>query len=137
MQRLVRNFGLLSASETPCGQQLPVSEAHALMVLLERAEVPPTLSELCEELGLDKSNVTRLAQRLERAGLIGTRPCPDDGRAKRVELTRLGKRRAQAVSASSRAEFAAVLRQLPSGSQADVLASLWLLADAMKKRAAQ
>jgi DNA-binding MarR family transcriptional regulator len=49
------------------------------------------LMELSRGLMLDKSAVTRLAERLEKKELILRRPCPHDGRAVRVHLTPAGR----------------------------------------------
>jgi hypothetical protein len=38
VQQFVRSFGLLVATQTPCGHPISVSHAHALMVLLERRD---------------------------------------------------------------------------------------------------
>ncbi len=112
VQQFVRASGLLSANETPCGQPLPVSEAHALMSLLAASE-PLTLQELGSELSIDKSNVSRLCKRLRSSGLVSTRPCKSDGRAKRLALTAKGERVASTVERASRERFANIVAALP------------------------
>ena len=52
------------------------------------------LLELSRGLMLDKSAITRMAERLEKKLLIERQPCPQDGRAVRVYLTKAGKRAA-------------------------------------------
>jgi len=49
------------------------------------------LMELSRGLMLDKSAITRMAERLEKKELIERRPCPHDGRAVRVHLTPAGR----------------------------------------------
>jgi DNA-binding MarR family transcriptional regulator len=49
------------------------------------------LMELSRGLMLDKSAITRMAERLEKKELIARRPCPHDGRAVRVHLTPAGR----------------------------------------------
>ena len=61
------------------------------------------LMELSRGLMLDKSAVTRLAERLERKHLIERRPCPKDGRAVRVYLTGDGRKTAQSCLATVKA----------------------------------
>ena len=138
VQSVVRSMGLLAVDRTPCGHPLSVSEAHALMALLRWPKHAPargpTLRDLRDVLGLDKSNVTRLTQRLERAGLVASRSCRLDGRAKRIGLTRKGRRLATTVSASSHAEFVAVLEHIPRDSRWRVVQALELLADAIRVR---
>lgn len=105
------------------------------MNLLERQGRHPhaTLRDLRDVLGLDKSNITRLCQRMERAGLIGFEPCPTDGRAKCIRLTAKGTRVAQTVEASSRAEFAALLDKIPGGARKSVVEALEMLVDAIRQ----
>lgn len=132
VQRFVRTFGLLAGDQTPCGEPLPTSHAHALMVLLARAgaRAPVMQQELGRELGIDKSNVARLCARMERAGHVTQQRSPADGRARLVELTARGRRLAEQVEAASRARFAAVLATVPMGDRASLVDALDVLARA-------
>jgi DNA-binding MarR family transcriptional regulator len=134
MQRLVRTFGLLSVDRTPCGQALSVSEAQALMAILQRHQAgdQPVLKTIGELLGIDKSNVTRLCQRLEEEGFIILQPCPTDGRARCIRLTANGMRRARAVEMASRDLFATLLEALPRGSAAAAIEALDALSAAIQ-----
>ncbi|MEQ9501847.1 MAG: MarR family winged helix-turn-helix transcriptional regulator [Deltaproteobacteria bacterium] len=111
VQGFVRRFGLLAPDRTPCGEALPPATAHALLHLLA-ADPAPTQQDLVDALGLDKSNVARLCQRLERAGHLTRVVDADDRRARRVRLTAKGHRLASRVDASSRARFDAVFAAL-------------------------
>ncbi|MGF1432214.1 MarR family winged helix-turn-helix transcriptional regulator [Kitasatospora sp. LaBMicrA B282] len=51
---------------------------------------PRSAAELAQEVGLDRSNVTRRASRLEQAGLLSREPDPADRRATLLVLTPLG-----------------------------------------------
>ena len=53
MVALVRSFGLHRPDETPCGEPVPVAEAHALMDLA--ADGPLNHGELASRLRLEKS----------------------------------------------------------------------------------
>ena len=53
------------------------------------------LLDLSRGLLLDKSAITRMAERLEKKRLIERRPCPQDGRAIRVFITTAGRRAAE------------------------------------------
>ncbi len=70
---------------------LTASQLGALLVL----EKSPDLrqSALAKALSCTKPAVTALCERLLQAGLVERRPCPDDGRASMVRLTRKGKRK--------------------------------------------
>lgn len=125
VQGFVRRFGLLSTKETPCGQPISLSYAHALMVLLERAREPHTShTELGHALGIDKSNVARLCSRMEAAGHVEQVRAPDDGRSRHVTLTRKGERLAGRIDAASRERFTRILTVIAPAKRRAVLESL-------------
>lgn len=126
IREFVNLFGLASDLRTPCGKPMSVSRAHSLMVLYE-AEGGIRISDLSDELHIDLSNVSRLCEKLEREGLIERRPCPDDGRAKRLHLTRDGRALAAEVDGASLSKFASILEKMPDGSLGQVLESLSIL----------
>jgi DNA-binding MarR family transcriptional regulator len=129
IQRFVRSFGLLSATQTPCGVPLALSHAHVLMALLdrERRGERSTQQDLVRVLGLDKSNITRLCSKLVEAGQLAQAPVPDDGRAWSVSLTAKGRRLAERVAEASRARFDRLLAAVPPNERATVIRSLDLL----------
>jgi DNA-binding MarR family transcriptional regulator len=133
LQTLIRSFGLLAASTTPCGKPLPVSHAHALMVLLERARlgVTPGQRELGAALGIDKSNIARLCQRMEEAGHLRQLRDREDGRARLLRLTPQGRRIAGSVELSSQAHFAALAAAVPASRRRDLLSALETLNEAI------
>lgn len=133
VQRFVREFGLLDQNHTPCGKPLPVSHAHALMVLLERGTEghAMTQKELGQALGIDKSNVARLCQRMEEEEHVEQLRSEVDGRARYLTLTERGESLAREVDAASRARFSDLLAKVPADEHARVLAGLSLLADAV------
>lgn len=117
VQELVRSFGLLAANQTPCGQPVSPSYAHALMILLERRRPAPALSqaELGALLGIDKSNVARLCARMEAAGHLVQKRTPDDGRSRLLALTAKGTKLATRIEESSHARFDLVIAAIPEG----------------------
>ncbi|MFJ2864178.1 MarR family winged helix-turn-helix transcriptional regulator [Kitasatospora sp. NPDC087314] len=64
---------------------------------------PSSAADLGREIGLDRTTVTRRADRLEQAGLLRRRPDPADGRATLLALTDEGR----AVIAATRQRLAA------------------------------
>ncbi len=50
-------------------------------------------SELCGHFGMDKGAMSRTVAELESAGLLVRAPDPDDGRAQRLALSMVGRRR--------------------------------------------
>jgi DNA-binding MarR family transcriptional regulator len=133
VQDFVRGFGLLRDAETPCGQPLPVSHAHALSLLLERESLPTLQKDLADALALDKSSVARLCRRMEQAGHIVQAPMEGDGRARSLALTAKGARLARQVEGASRHRFERVLDAMPRGERARVLEALSVLNDAISR----
>jgi DNA-binding MarR family transcriptional regulator len=116
VQRFVRSFGLLAGDQTPCGEPLAPSHAHALMLLFEAGHTGQRLSQqaLASALGIDKSTVARLCAKMERAGHVDQQRPVVDERARLVGLTAKGKRVAERVESASRARFRDVLAAMPS-----------------------
>ncbi len=71
---------------------LSLAKFGALMHLVEAGE-PLTLSECAKKMACVRSNVTQLMDRLEADGLVRRIEDPQDRRAVRAELTRLGAKR--------------------------------------------
>lgn len=105
MMRLLEQF---DHHHTAQDQQLPPSYAQALMVLLtfHHEQQQPTLTDLVELLNIDKSNVTRLCQRMLEEGHIVIARDSRDRRAKRIQLSAQGVALAEAVNEVSIGRFA-------------------------------
>ncbi len=71
------------------GERLDVSALPLLRALNENG--PMRLSALACQLELDASTVSRHAQHLESSGLLDRTDDPDDGRARRITLSALGR----------------------------------------------
>lgn len=129
VQAFVRSFGLLVTRETPCGQPLSPSYAHALMVLLERGRQPArtSQSDLGHVLGIDKSNVARLCARMAAAGHVVQERHPEDGRGRLVRLTSTGTRMARRIEGASRERFERVVRGVAPGRRQSLFESIELL----------
>lgn len=133
VQAFVRSFGLLVTKQTPCGQPVSPSVAHALMVLLDREEggVATYQHELAERLGLDRSSITRLCARLEGDGRLKQEPAPDDARARLLRLTASGQRMAGNIRAASLDRFARIVEAIPSSKRQPLLDALKVLTAAV------
>ncbi len=71
--------------------ELPPFEWYDVLIALKQApEQRLRLSELAEVLLVNRTNVTRLADRLEAAGLIQRKTCKDDRRGAYAVLTKAG-----------------------------------------------
>jgi len=73
----------------PCGLR---STQYTLMVNIERAD-RPAVTQLAEELVMDRSALAHTLATLQRDGLVDVAPDPRDRRTKRVTLTTAGSAR--------------------------------------------
>lgn len=128
----VRSFGLLAGDRTPCGKPIPVSHAHALLLLAEAAArgEQPTQQRLGAALRIDKSNVARLCAKMERAGHVVQRRSAEDGRVRLLVLTARGRRLAEEVNRASLDRFGRLLDAAPAPLRTSLAASLEALAAA-------
>ncbi|WP_438295968.1 MarR family winged helix-turn-helix transcriptional regulator [Streptomyces sp. HUAS TT7] len=85
---------------------------------------PCSAADLGREIGLDRTTVTRRADRLERAGLLQRQPDPADGRATLLALTDDGH---VAISATRQQLAAAIEDSLDTWPRADAQAFARLL----------
>ncbi len=111
LQLLLRQVMELEEHADQDGESLPTSYAQALIILLDfnAQDKRPTLTDLVELLNIDKSNVTRLCQKMKRAGHIDVARDPRDRRAKRIELSQEGLELAEFVNSASLERFGAVI----------------------------
>ena len=134
VQAFVRSFGLLVTKQTPCGQPLSPSIAHALMALLDReaAGTPTYQHELADLLGLDRSSITRLCARLEADGRLKQEAAPDDARTRVLRLTTSGQRLAGNIRAASLVRFTRIVDAIPVSKRQPVLDALKVLTAAVQ-----
>jgi DNA-binding MarR family transcriptional regulator len=78
--------------EAFAGAGLPPLAWYDILWILENAQDGRLrMAELAHKVVISRSNVTRLADRLEKAGLVSRRDCPEDGRGTVCELTAKGR----------------------------------------------
>lgn len=128
---LIRAFGLHHPEKTPCGQSVPVAEAHALMELTQAA--PLSQGELSKRLNLEKSTVSRLVSVLNRRGWIERDRNPADKRIVEIQLTDTGKQAANTLSAARQLKFDKVLSSIPKNRRDDVIDALNVLVEAIRE----
>lgn len=135
VRAFVRGFGLLDEERTPCGVRVAPREAHALTVLAdaERAGEHLSQSDLRRALGIDKSNVTRLIQRLRDDGRVEQDVSEEDGRVRRLRLTSAGRRMAGRIEEQSLLRFQAIVDAIPCDERAAVVRALHALNRALSR----
>jgi len=127
MIALIRAFGLHRPDHTPCGQPVPVAEAHALLELTQ--EEPLSQTDLCLRLRLEKSTVSRLVGQLEGRGWVARQRA---GRAVRLRLTDAGRITAATIAAARQAKFDRLLEAIPDTDREPVIAALKTLVEALR-----
>lgn len=75
---------------------LKISQYSVLAIAARRREKPPTVNELAEELGMDRSTLGHNLRPLERDGLIALESDGADKRVRRVVVTELGRAKRRA-----------------------------------------
>jgi DNA-binding MarR family transcriptional regulator len=129
MVALVRAFGLHQPEQTPCGQPLPVAEAHALHELASSA--PMAQRDLARWLRLEKSTVSRLVAILEQKGWVTRKKSTIDGRVLMLELTAAGQAIASQLAEARQARFARLTAAIPGDQREAVLQALHILVEAI------
>ena len=71
-------------------EDLKVSQYSVLSTAARRRERPPTVNELAEELGMDRSTLGHNLRPLERDGFVTLEPDAEDKRVRRVVVTERG-----------------------------------------------
>lgn len=129
---IVRELGVFAKK---CGQlNLSPVEAH---ILLELEQTGLTNLQLAERLRVDKSNISRILQKLAEQGWIQWQAHPHDLRSKEAWLTPAGQNMLAAVHAGYDQEIAPVLQQLSAAEQEVLQAGLVLYRHALVQARAQ
>jgi DNA-binding MarR family transcriptional regulator len=126
---LIRALGLLEPEQTPCGQPLSPSAAHALMELCHGESV--SQGDLAARLRLEKSTVSRLVSQLEARGWIERRRAEHDGRVLLVRLTEDGQRTAERVAAARSVFFSRLCERIPPSRRDDLIEAMAMLVEAV------
>jgi DNA-binding MarR family transcriptional regulator len=126
---LVRAFGWHRPASTPCGQPVPIAEAHALLELSKQDAL--TQRELALRIKLQKSTVSRLVSNLEDRGWVDRRRNDVDGRARDVFLTAMGKEAAVDLATARQAKMDRILAKISDDRRQAVGESLQILIEAI------
>ena len=101
------------------------------MFLLDETR-PLSQKDLADALGLDKSNVTRLCQKMEADGQIEQVRGEDDARVRLLKLTSRGTKLAREIEQASKDRFASLLKAVPASARGRVFEGLELLSRAVR-----
>jgi DNA-binding MarR family transcriptional regulator len=78
-------------AELTRAHDLPLSSYEVLLFLADAPGGRLRMAELADGVLLSRSGLTRLVDRLERAGLLEREPCPDDARGSFATITAKGR----------------------------------------------
>jgi DNA-binding MarR family transcriptional regulator len=95
---------------------ISLADLYAVRVLARQGEVP--ISRYGDELGVPRSTITNLVDRLERAGLVERLPSPTDRRITLVRLAPAGQKAVEGAVVLRDSEVAARLLALEPAAQA-------------------
>ncbi|TYP53756.1 MarR family winged helix-turn-helix transcriptional regulator [Thermosediminibacter litoriperuensis] len=130
IRMLVRNLGVLEKSEASCcGTTL--SQCHAIVEIGRAGEI--SLNELAELLNLDNSTISRSVNNLVNQGLVSRETDPEDRRYVRIRLTEEGYGVYRAVESSMEDYFERIFTSIPEEKRGQVLESLQILIEAVRK----
>jgi DNA-binding MarR family transcriptional regulator len=115
-----------------CYGDLSVHDCYALEAVERAGELG--VGGLAQQLGLHKSNASRIASSLARRGYVARTRDAADGRGVRLRLTPLGRARHAAVRRRVEREQAAILRAYPARTTKAFAALLRELARAAAER---
>lgn len=129
---IMRELGVFAKK---CGKvELSPVEAH---ILIELESASLTSLQLVERLRIDKSNASRVLQKMLEQGLIEWQAHLSDKRSKQAVLTLMGKELLQAVHGQYDGEINQVLQQLSHAEQQALEAGLVLYRQALVKARTQ
>jgi DNA-binding MarR family transcriptional regulator len=97
-------------------------QAVSLLLLREKAE-PTNATKLVEELGLGRTAMTAVVDRIERRGWVERKPHPSDRRVALLELTADGRRVADETAAAIQSTVDGLVSQARLGARFDVVTS--------------
>ncbi len=108
-------------TELQAAHQLPLSFYDVLVQLSEAPGRRLRMSELAQAVLLSRSGLTRLVERMERAGLVSRAPSPGDARGVETVLTDAGLRRIQEAAPTHLRGVAEHVTDLLTPSELEVL----------------
>jgi DNA-binding MarR family transcriptional regulator len=104
---------------------LPLSSYEVLLYLNDAPDGRMRMRDLAASVILSRSGLTRLADRLEREGLICRESCPSDARGSYAVLTQAGVEKLAAARATHLAGVRSLFLQHFSDDELDALGDAW------------
>lgn len=125
LQNFSRQFDGNTSIKTPCGVRISPTKAHAIMKVGSSSHgVKFSQKDLALSLGLNKSNITRLVQALERDGFFKRSVSEADKRLFLLSLTVKGKNLCKRLEASSQCYIEELLANIPKSKHKNLIKTL-------------
>ena len=115
-----RRIGVLE--EGPLASEFSLTEGRVLWELAHGEDL--TATALGRKLGVDPGYLSRILTGFERRRLLTRTPSPDDGRRSVLTLTEAGRAAFAPLDARSGDEVGAMLRELTSGEQSELVSAM-------------
>jgi len=126
---LVRELGFLKP--TLAGTDLAPSAVHAIVEIGRRG--PMTAKELGSLLGLEKSSISRLLQKLIERGELEEEQDENDARNKLIVLSRSGRRLLRSIDQFADHQVRSALQYIPPSSHRDLVDSFRAYGNGLQK----
>lgn len=117
--------------------ELPPLAWYDVLWILENADAGRLrMADLAHKAVVSRSNVTRLTDRMEKAGLVGRFDCPEDGRGTVCELTARGRALRAKMWPVYRKQIDALFGRHLAGREAEAMAETFdKMIDSLKGKA--
>ncbi len=131
-RKTLRRFEQLVAAQlkgSGCCSGVTLAQCHALLEIEARREL--SLSELAQQLGLDKSTLSRTIDGLVNIGLVARATDTADRRSVRLSLTAQGRSTCDLINTNNDALYARVLSRIDPERRQAVFEAFQTLVDSM------
>ena len=129
LRLLVRRLGVLERGEASCCS-ITMSQCHTIVEVGRAGTM--SLNELADNLGLDKSTISRSVDKLVIDGIMLRDIDPEDRRYLSLYLSEKGQAIFQEVEKRMAAYFTEVIADIPDEKREQVVESLDILSQALK-----
>lgn len=127
---LLRNMNVLEKNESTCCQ-VTLSQCHAIVEVGRVDKI--SLNQLATILNLDNSTMSRTINSLVKDGLVERETDDDDRRYVRIKLTNEGIAVFKNIEESMNMYFQKILKSIPEAKHQQVMESIDLLLEGVKK----
>lgn len=129
-RKILRSFERLTNIQLKnCCRRVSLAQCHVLLEIEEQGQA--TTGQLAQQLGLDKSTLSRTIDGLVDSGLVGRLPNPSDRRFTPLAATKQGNAICDAINREADDYYGRVFRNIPKGKHEAVIKYMSLLVQAL------